>query len=99
MCFGGGWGFVSHEYFHAFNVKRLRPVELGPFDYERPPRTGSLWMAEGFTSYYGNLALQRAGIGDATAYLASLSSAIRQLQRQPGRRIQTGVQSSPGGAG
>jgi predicted metalloprotease with PDZ domain len=90
-----GWlEFVSHEYFHAFNVKRLRPVELGPFDYERPPRTGSLWMAEGFTSYYGNLALPRAGIGAATAYLASLSSAIRQLQRQPGRRIQTVEQSS-----
>jgi predicted metalloprotease with PDZ domain len=90
-----GWlEFVSHEYFHAFNVKRLRPVELGPFDYERPPVTGSLWMAEGFTSYYGNLALPRAGIGDAAAYLASLSSTIRSLQRQPGRRLQTVEQSS-----
>jgi predicted metalloprotease with PDZ domain len=92
-----GWlEFVSHEYFHAFNVKRLRPVELGPFDYEQPPRTGALWMAEGFTSYYGNLALPRAGIGDAAAYLASLSSAIRDLQREPGRRLQTVEQSSLG---
>jgi predicted metalloprotease with PDZ domain len=90
-----GWlEFVSHEYFHAFNVKRLRPVELGPFDYERPPVTPSLWMAEGFTSYYGNLALPRAGIGGVTEYLASLSSAIRQLQRQPGRLTQTVEQSS-----
>lgn len=90
-----GWlQFVSHEYFHAVNVKRLRPVELGPFDYERPPRTTSLWMAEGFTSYYGNLMLPRSGIGDADEYLASLSSAIRQLQQQPGRRIQTVEQSS-----
>lgn len=86
--------FVSHEYFHAFNVKRLRPVELGPFDYEDPPRTTSLWISEGFTSYYGDLLLPRAGIGDADAFLASLSSAIRQLQTQPGRLIQTVEQSS-----
>jgi predicted metalloprotease with PDZ domain len=92
-----GWlEFVSHEYFHAVNVKRLRPVELGPFDYEQPPRTGSLWMAEGFTSYYGNLALPRAGIGDAAAYLASLSSAVRKLQHEPGRKMQTVEQSSLG---
>jgi len=86
--------FVSHEYFHAFNVKRLRPVELGPFDYEQPPRTASLWMAEGFTSYYGDLALPRAGLNDADAYLASLSASIRQLQGQPGRHMQTVEQSS-----
>jgi predicted metalloprotease with PDZ domain len=86
--------FASHEYFHAVNVKRLRPVELGPFDYEQPPETPSLWMAEGFTSYYGNLALPRAGIGDAAEYLTSLSSTIRELQRQPGRRWQTVEESS-----
>ncbi len=86
--------FVSHEYFHAFNVKRLRPVELGPFDYEEPPRTSSLWIAEGFTSYYGDLLLPRAGIGAAADFLASLSSAIRQLQTQPGRLVQTVEQSS-----
>ncbi len=92
-----GWlEFVSHEYFHAVNVKRLRPVELGPFDYEQPPRTPSLWMAEGFTSYYGDLALPRAGIGDQAAFLASLSAAIRQLQQSPGRRMQTVEQSSLG---
>ena len=57
-----GWlSFVAHEYFHAFNVKRLRPVELGPFDYEHPPRTTSLWLSEGGTTYYGNLMLARAG--------------------------------------
>ncbi len=48
-------GLVSHEYFHAYNVKRLRPVELGPFDYEKGPRTSGLWVAEGLTTYYGNL--------------------------------------------
>ena len=52
--------FVAHEYFHAFNVKRIRPVELGPFDYENPPRTTSLWFSEGGTTYYGNLMLARA---------------------------------------
>jgi predicted metalloprotease with PDZ domain len=85
---------ASHEYFHAFNVERLRPVELGPFDYEKPPQTTSLWMAEGFTSYYGDLALPRVGLDDADSYLASLSAAIRQLQDQPGRLMQTVEQSS-----
>ena len=61
-----GWlSFVAHEYFHAFNVKRIRPVELGPFDYEHPPRTTSLWFSEGGTTYYGNLMLARAGLHDA----------------------------------
>jgi predicted metalloprotease with PDZ domain len=86
--------FVAHEYFHAFNVKRLRPVELGPFDYEREPRTTSLWMAEGFTSYYETLLLARAGLADTTALLASWSSPIRQLQQAPGRLVQTLEQSS-----
>ena len=45
---------VSHEFFHAWNVKRLRPVELGPFDYERENRTRMLWAAEGLTDYYGD---------------------------------------------
>ncbi len=46
--------FVTHEYVHAFNVKRLRPVALGPFDYENPPSTPSLWIAEGLTTYYAD---------------------------------------------
>ncbi len=86
--------FVSHEYFHAFNVKRLRPVELGPFDYERPPQTGSLWVSEGLTSYYGELLVCRAGIGAPQDCLASLSSHITQLQNSPGRLVQTLEQSS-----
>jgi predicted metalloprotease with PDZ domain len=86
--------FVAHEYFHAFNVKRLRPVELGPFDYEREPHTASLWEAEGFTSYYETLLVARAGLADTTALLASWSSPIRQLQQAPGRLVQTLEQSS-----
>lgn len=92
---GYGWlGFVSHEYFHAFNVKRLRPVELGPFDYERPPNTSSLWISEGLTTYFGELMVARAGIGTAQDYLNSVSSHIRQLQTSPGRLLQTLEDSS-----
>jgi predicted metalloprotease with PDZ domain len=86
--------FAAHEYFHAFNVKRLRPVELDPFDYEDPPRTPSLWLSEGVTSYYGNLFLARAGLTDSEEFLRSLSSTIRQLQTSPGRLLQTLEESS-----
>jgi predicted metalloprotease with PDZ domain len=86
--------FVSHEYFHAFNVKRLRPVELGPFDYENPPRTGSLWVSEGLTTYYGDLMVMRAGLGKAQDFLSRLSANIEQLQKAPGRLLQTLEQSS-----
>ena len=55
-------GTVSHEFFHVWNVKRLRPEELGPWDFTRPLNTRGLWIAEGFTNYYGHLMLRRAGI-------------------------------------
>lgn len=86
--------FAAHEYFHAFNVKRLRPVELGPFDYENPPRTSSLWLSEGVTSYFADLFVARAGLWDREQYLASLSSAIGRLQDSPGRLLQSLEQSS-----
>lgn len=86
--------FAGHEYFHAFNVKRLRPVELGPFDYESAPRTSSLWISEGLTSYYAGILLARAGLTSAQDFLASLSAQIERLQQQPGRLLQTLEQSS-----
>jgi predicted metalloprotease with PDZ domain len=90
-----GWlSFVAHEYVHAFNVKRLRPVELGPFDYENPPRTTSLWLSEGGTTYFANLMLVRAGLIDADGFLASMSSAIASLQKAPGRLLQSLERSS-----
>ena len=89
-----GIGLLSHEYFHLFNVKRLRPVELGPFDFEHPPRTGSLWIAEGVTSYYSNLLLERAGLRTRDDYLSALSRLIAQLQNAPGRLLQSVEQSS-----
>lgn len=82
-------GFVSHEYFHAFNVKRLRPVELGPFDYENPPRTRTLWIAEGLTTYCGELIIARAGLITPAQYLGALSSSIGQLQNARGRLVQS----------
>ena len=90
-----GWlSLVSHEYFHAFNVKRLRPVELGPFDYENPPRTPSLWISEGLTTYYGELIVCRAGLVKPEGFLQSLSSHISQLQNSPGRLLQSLEESS-----
>jgi predicted metalloprotease with PDZ domain len=85
-----GWlGLASHEYFHLWNVKRLRPVELGPFDYEREVYPRSLWISEGVTDYYANLQVLRAGLSSAGTYLAQLSDDIRSLQTTPGRLTQT----------
>src|SRR5262245_42571780 len=87
--------FISHEYFHAMNVKRLRPIELGPFDYEHAPTTTGLWVGEGLTSYFGDLLAARAGMGSMEDYLFITSRHISDLQtRQPGRLIQTLEQSS-----
>jgi predicted metalloprotease with PDZ domain len=81
-------GLVSHEYFHAWNVKRLRPVELGPFDYEREVHTTGLWISEGFTDYYGDLGIHRAGLTTRDEYLRELSGLIESVQTTPGRLIQ-----------
>lgn len=87
--------FVSHEYFHAMNVKRLRPIELGPFDYENAPITTGLWVGEGLTSYFGDLLAARAGLGSPQDYLNICSRHITDLQtKQPGRLVQTLEQSS-----
>ena len=81
-------GTVSHELFHAWNVKQLRPAALGPFDYEREAYTPSLWMVEGLTSYYGPLFVHRAGISTREEYLEALSAQIESLQTTPGRLVQ-----------
>lgn len=93
----GRWsalGLLSHEYFHLFNVKRLRPIGLGPFDLENPPTTGSLWISEGVTSYYSALMIVRAGLQTPEQYLALLSALIGELQNSPGRLKQSVEQSS-----
>jgi predicted metalloprotease with PDZ domain len=86
--------FISHEYFHAMNVKRLRPIELGPFDYEKAPVTTGLWVAEGLTSYFGDLLAARSGLGSPEDYLFLTSRHIKDLQNSPGRLVQTIQQAS-----
>ncbi len=85
---------ASHEYFHAWNVKRLRPVELGPFNYEDENITRSLWIAEGFTDYYAELQVHRAGLATRDEYLEGLSNAIEALQTTPGRLVQSAEMAS-----
>jgi predicted metalloprotease with PDZ domain len=83
-----GWlGLTAHEYFHNWNVKRLRPIELGPFDYESEVHTTSLWIAEGFTDYYGSLLVRRAGLSNRDEYLEDLSNQIEAVQTTPGRQV------------
>ena len=76
---------ISHEFFHAWNVKRLRPRPLGPFDYSREVHTPSLWISEGLTSYYGELALVRAGIITPEEYLRAIAHLITEFEKEPGR--------------
>ncbi len=80
---------AGHELFHAWNVKRLRPVELDRFDYEHEVYTQGLWMAEGLTSYYDDLLLPRAGLATREEYLKRLSKQIDLLQATPGRLVQS----------
>jgi predicted metalloprotease with PDZ domain len=77
---------ASHEFFHNWNVKRLRPKPLGPFDYSREVPTPSLWISEGLTSYYSSLALVRAGLVKPETYLGRIAQLISGFERSPGRR-------------
>lgn len=81
----GFLNLVAHEYFHLWNVKRIRPDALGPFDYENENYTKLLWVAEGMTSYFEGLLLRRAGLISDHEFLSSKASAIEQLQARPGR--------------
>jgi predicted metalloprotease with PDZ domain len=80
-------GTLAHEYFHAWNVKRLRPLELGPFDYENENYVKTLWMAEGFTDYYSGILHKRSGILTADEFLNFLSNQIESVQTTPGRLV------------
>ncbi|MDQ2985176.1 MAG: hypothetical protein M3R13_00470 [Armatimonadota bacterium] len=78
-------GFIAHEFFHAFNVKRIRPRVLGPFDYTKPAVTGALWWLEGVTDYYAQLITVRAGMATRESAMRSLSSEYRAFQRMENR--------------
>lgn len=80
---------VAHEFFHTWNVKRLRPVELGPFDYERENHTRSLWIAEGITSYFDSLTVRRAGLSADKDLFGALSKKIERVQTTPGRAVRS----------
>jgi predicted metalloprotease with PDZ domain len=87
-------GLISHEYFHTWNVKRLRPAEFSSYDYGRENYTQLLWFFEGFTSYYDDLLLHRAGLIDDKVYLKLLGKTINQVLQTPGRAVQSVAQSS-----
>lgn len=84
----GFLSLVAHEYFHLWNVKRIRPIELGPFNYDEENYTTLLWVMEGFTSYYDELLLRRAGYYSQDDYLAKIQNTINYVEGSVGTRVQ-----------
>jgi predicted metalloprotease with PDZ domain len=85
---------ISHEFFHVWNVKRLRPFELGPWDFTRPANTRGLWVAEGFTNYYGRLMLRRAGLWDDKRFFGREAQTIRGIESAQGSKLMSAEESS-----
>jgi predicted metalloprotease with PDZ domain len=85
---------VAHEYFHLWNVKRIRPIALGPFDYENENYTHMLWLSEGCTSFYEDYILRRAGYHTPETYLNIIAGDITRIENQPGTRVQSASESS-----
>lgn len=90
----GFLSLVAHEYFHLWNVKRLRPIALGPFDYDNENYTTNLWVAEGFTSYYENKHLLRAGFMSQQGFVDALVTGITNVTNTPGSKVQSVAESS-----
>ena len=90
----GFLSLVSHEFFHLWNVKRIRPDVLGPFDYTQENYTKVLWVAEGITDYYADLVLRRAGLISENEFLAATARSFQALQSTPGRLVQSVEESS-----
>ncbi len=85
---------IAHEFFHVWNVKRLRPIELGPWDFTRPANTRGLWIAEGITNYYGHLMLRRAGLLNDAGLWTKLVAQITEVENAPGSRLMSAEESS-----
>jgi predicted metalloprotease with PDZ domain len=85
---------AAHEFFHVWNVKRLRPAELGPWDFTRPANTRGLWIAEGITNYYGHLMQRRAGLWDDKKLFSILAAAIAEIENAPGSKLTSAEESS-----
>ena len=92
--YGRFWSLVAHEFFHLWNVKRIKPDTLGPFDYTKENYTRSLWVAEGITDYYGQLMPRRAGLISDQTYLDQLAKRIQDFQNTPGREKMSAEEAS-----
>ncbi|MGH9903946.1 MAG: M61 family metallopeptidase, partial [Pyrinomonadaceae bacterium] len=90
----GFLALVAHEYFHLWNVKRIRPDALGPFDYTKENYTRLLWVAEGVTTYYENIIMRRAGLISDRQFLSAAARAFQDLQKIPGRRVMSVEEAS-----
>jgi predicted metalloprotease with PDZ domain len=90
----GTLGTIAHEFFHVWNVKRLRPIEFGPWDFTRPANTRGLWIAEGLTNYYGHLMMRRAGIWEDSDFLRREAETINDIENSPGSRLMSAEESS-----
>ncbi|MXV17749.1 M61 family metallopeptidase [Hufsiella ginkgonis] len=88
------YSFLAHEYFHHYNVKRIRPIELGPFDYQKENRTESLWVSEGLSVYYEYIMLRRAGLSTADEFTNQLRTNLLAYETKPGRLYQSVTQAS-----
>ncbi|MBW1655653.1 M61 family metallopeptidase [Flavobacterium quisquiliarum] len=86
--------FLAHEYFHHYNVKRIRPFELGPFDYDKGSKTNLLWVSEGLSVYYEYLIVKRAGLVNEQTLFQNLESGINAFENSPGRAFQSLTQAS-----
>lgn len=86
--------FITHEYFHHYNVKRIRPYELGPFDYENGNRTNLLWLSEGLTVYYEYLIMKRAGLANEHTLFEDFEANLNAVENNPGRHFQSLQQAS-----
>jgi predicted metalloprotease with PDZ domain len=87
-------GQAAHEFFHVWNVKRIRPVQMWPYDYSRETETPLLWVSEGFTSYYAGLTLYRAGLRPAASFIGDVASAIGLVEGNEARRYISASDSS-----
>ena len=92
--YNGFLNLVAHEYHHLWNVKRLRPVALGPFDYENENYTTDLWIAEGFTAYYENKFMLRAGFITPEEFVGTLTAAVSAVVNTPGAKVQSASEAS-----
>lgn len=93
-AFTGFMGLIAHEYFHLWNVKRVRPIELGPFDYEKENYTHLLWVSEGITSFYQDILLRRANLLSEETYLNYMANDINSIENLAGNKVQSAAESS-----